>query len=272
MKARARLTLCDAQRIHNRGVRLLGLLLAGLPAAAGAAPALTPGQAAMSGYWHNVLPPGVPFAPTPPDIYAKMRPSTAAKFAKDQAALAAGQFVSDPNTECMPAAIGGTGSSGGLAYSEEVLVEPRQVSFLYELNRGMRFAYVGKQHPAKLAPRWQGDSIAHWEGDTLVVDTIGFNDKNMLMLGSNLKLLSTDNVAMSSKMHVVEHYRILPNGELEDIAVFADPGAFTAPFTLTTHFVRTGPFQEYICAENNHEGGVPTSTGGTTAFDLPTTP
>ena len=226
----------------------------------------------MSGYWHNILPPGQIYTPTPPDVYAKMQPWVTAQYAKDAAAAAANQFVPNANTECMPSAVGGSSSSGGLAYSEAIMIEPRQATFLYELNRDIRFAYIGKTHPQKLAPCWEGDSVAHWEGDTLVVDTIGFNDKNQLMLGANEKLSITDNIPITSKMHVVERYRMLADGTLEDIATFDDPGAFTAPFTLTTRFQRTRPFQEYICQENNHEGGVPTSSGVPTPNTMPKAP
>ena len=275
----ARVRLGAVRSAANLGAAGLGILIFASLAAphvqakdVPAAMTLTPGQAAMSGYWHNITPPGQPFSPTPPDVIAKMQPWVASIYAKDTAASAAGDFVPNPNTACMPSAVGGTGSSGGLAYSAAIAVEPRQVSFFYELNRGIRFAYVGQLHPAKLSPSWQGHSIAHWEGDTLVVDTLGFNDKNRLMLGANLKTQSTDNIPMSSKMHVVERYTVLANGQLEDIATFDDPGAFTAPFTLTTHFSRAQPFQEYICAENNHEGGVPTASGGVTGFTLPKPP
>ena len=65
---------------------------------------------------------------------------------------------------------------------------------------------------------------------------------------------------MTSKMHVVEQLHVV-NGVLEDHATYDDPGAFTAPFTVDLKFDRSEAFQEYICAENNREGGVPTATG-----------
>ena len=80
-------------------------------------------------------------------------------------------------------------------------------------------------------------------------------------MGVNLKARTTDELPMTSKMHIVERYRLLPGDILEDQATFDDPGAFTAPFALTRRFKRSQPFQEFICQENNHEGGFPTANG-----------
>ena len=224
---------------------------------------LSPAKGAMTGHWHEVLPPGLPFAPTPPDVFAKMQPWVAAKVAKEAEAQMRGEFVPDPGTTCMPAAVPGTGSTGGLAYGFDILAERKQVTFLYQLNHNARIVYIGQDPPAHLTPRWTGYSVGHWEGDVLVVESMGFNDQNKMKIGVNLKTSSSANIPMSSKMHIVERYRLEPNGQLEDEATFDDPGAFTAPFTLTSHYKRTEPLQEYICQENNHEGGFPTSSGQT---------
>ena len=234
---------------------------------------LPPAHAAMSGYWQDVTPPEHSFSPTPPDILAKLQPSAAERFKGEQATAAKGDFVPDPGTMCMPSSIPGTGSTGGPAYSFEVLVEPRTVTFLYELSRNSRIAYVGQTQTANFSASWTGHSVAHWEGDTLVVDSLGFNDQNKLKIGANLKTQSSNNLPMSAKMHIVERYRILPDGRLEDQATFDDPGAYTAPFTLVSHYVHGQPFQEYICQENNKEGGIPTASGGRTpnTFAKPST-
>ncbi len=218
-------------------------------------------HAAMDGYWNTIVPPGTAYPPTSPDILAKMRPWTAEAYAKVLAAQTTGEFVPNSNTECMPNAVPGSGSNGGLAYGIDVLVEPRQVTVLYEVNRVASFIYLDQQHPARLAPSWMGHAIGHWEGDTLVVDTVGFNDRNEINVGDNVKIHTPDLLRMTAQMHVVERLRLLPNGQLEDQAIFDDPGAFTAPFTIVTHYRRGQPFQEYICQDNNREGGFPTATG-----------
>ena len=243
---------------------LAALLVAAAPdsrAADQTADAVSPSHAAFSGFWHSALPITQPFTPTPPDVLAKMQPWVAAQHAKDLAAQAAGKFLADPTTTCMPAFVPGAGVPGGGAYGIDILVEPRQVTFLYEAGRGMRFVYLGQKQPTKLEPSWMGHSVGHWEGDVLVVDTRGFNEKNEVPVGVNLAARQSDSLRMTSQMHIVERYRMMPNGQLEDQATFDDPGAFTAPFTLTYAYRRAEPFQEYICQENNLEGGYPTARG-----------
>jgi hypothetical protein len=147
---------------------------------------------------------------------------------------------------------------GGPAYGIEIIVEPKQVTFLYEENRTLRLAYIDQKHPPDLKPSWLGHSIGRWEGDVLVVDSVGFNDRNMLVEG----------IPVTDKLHVVQRLRVV-EGRLEDSATFEDAGAFTAPFTVVSRFEHGEPFQEYICAENNKEGGVPTATGASTPYRLP---
>ena len=103
-----------------------------------------------------------------------------------------------------------------------------------------------------------GHSIGRWEGDTLVIDTIGFNDSNML----------TEGLPFTHQMLIVQRLSMV-GGRLVDEATFEDPGTFTAPLKVTNRFEPGTPFQEYICAENNSEGGIPTATGKPSAAALP---
>jgi hypothetical protein len=223
---------------------------------------LSSDQMALNGYWGTwkrfmgTKPPQMTDAKDFAIAATKLQPWAKEIHDKEVAADAAGRFVPSNTTTCYPDWIAGSFIVD--AYSIDILVEPKQVTFLSEAGRAARIAYIGQSHPATLGPSWMGNSVGHWEGDTLVVDTIGFNDRARLLF----------RVPMTPRMHIVERLRVEDN-VLEDEAVFDDPGAFTAPFTVTTHFDRSKPYQEYICAENNHEGGVPTSTGGTTKSDLP---
>lgn len=227
---------------------------------------LRPGQMALNGYWGTwkrfmaTAGPGHPPELTNARDFAaaaaKLQPWAKTKYDQAVAADASGQFVPSNTTSCYPDWIAGSGIFD--AYGIEILVERRQVTFLAEAGRSMRFVYIDQPHPRSLEPSWMGHSVGHWEGDTLVVDTIGFNERSALPF----------RVPMTPQMHVVERLRVV-DGVLEDQAIFDDPGAFTGPFTVTTHFDRGTPYQEYICAENNHEGGVPTADGGRTKSDLP---
>jgi hypothetical protein len=268
---------------RNRGAvvvslaALAGLLLLAAPAARAAGP-LTAGQMALNGYWGNAPATGpAPVAPpvraattapppTPPGngggrvtimdlIRPKMLPRTVEETAKFAAALAAGVYRPTAFMRCYPATVPGV--AGGGLYGTEVLVEPATVTFLYDSNRVARIVYIDQQHPANLEPSWLGHTIGHWEGDTLVTDTIGFNDKITLNPGVD--------VPITHQMHVVQRVRVV-NGALEIQGVLDDPGAFTSSFTITNTFKRGTPFPETICPENNLEGGVATSDGGTTPY------
>jgi len=177
-------------------------------------------------------------------------------------AEASGEQQRTPNNLCLPSAVPGTGVPGGGAYGIAILIEPGLVSFLYEENRTIRVVYMDRAARDSRLQSWLGHSTGHWDGDVLVIDTIGFNDMNML----------TEGVPMTAKMQVNQRLRIV-NGKLVDEARFTDPGAFNGPFTVTNRFEPSQPFQEYICAENNHEGGVPTAHGVPTqaAFKVPLT-
>ena len=174
------------------------------------------------------------------------------------AAEAQGQQQRTPGNLCLPYAIPGTGVPGGPAYSMQLLIEPHHVAFLYQENRQIRIARIGGEHPPRLTPGWLGDSIAHWEGNTLVVDTIGFNDSNLM----------GDTVPFTQAMHIVQRLSV-EDGKLVDRAVFTDPKTFNQPFEAVHRFEATEPFQEYLCAEDNREGGVPTDSGKPTPYRLP---
>lgn len=259
-----------------------------------AAPALTAGQMALNGYWRVVPPPSAPpggppvgappqsvaesrlvgLPPGPPPgggaapgagpmgaIVNTMQPWALAEFVKTHAIASAGQYFSTPTSRCLPSWVPGTGVPGGPAYNIAILIEPRHVTFFAELDRMMRIVHIDQKHPAGLAPSWSGHSVGHWEGDTLVVDTTGFNDKNVL----------ANAVPMTSRMHIVQRLRVV-DGKLEDKATFDDPGALTGIFERILRYAPGKAFQEYICAENNYFGGVPTSTGQPTPFTFPKSP
>jgi hypothetical protein len=96
-----------------------------------------------------------------------------------------------------------------------------------------------------VTPSRAGHSYGYWEGDTLVVDTIGFNERTFV---DNYRTPHT------SRMHVVERFRLIDGGQtLEDHITVEDPGAFNMPWTAIQQWRRTnrGPLEEISCAENN---------------------
>jgi hypothetical protein len=102
----------------------------------------------------------------------------------------------------------------------------------------------GRAHPNDPFPTWQGHSVGRWEGDTLVVDTVGLNDKVSLTLTEH---------PQTERMHVVERIRRPDRGRLEIEVTLDDPGAYSKPWkvTRTLTLAPNEELQEYVCAENN---------------------
>src|SRR5438552_8039250 len=100
----------------------------------------------------------------------------------------------------------------------------------------------GRSFPKELEPSWQGYSIGRWEGDTLVIDTIGLNDKTWLNIYPH-----------TAKLHITDRVRRLDLGHLEVETTFDDPETFKAPLraTIVNVLVPDEEIEEYVCAENN---------------------
>ena len=126
----------------------------------------------------------------------------------------------------------------------EVIQTPGRVILLYEFNHLVRQIFTdGRKHNTDLGPTWMGDSIGTWEGDTLVVDTIGFNDKTWLDRAGH---------PHSQDLHVMERIR-RPNHDSLQIAVtMEDPKAYSKPWndTLTYKLQPKWNITEMICEDN----------------------
>jgi hypothetical protein len=126
----------------------------------------------------------------------------------------------------------------------QILQTPREVIEIFEYDHTVRYIYTdGRKHPPDLTPSYNGHSIGHWEGDALVVDTIGLNGKNWL-----------DRVGHpeSSAMHVTERIRRVDENTLQVDFVFDDPKNYTKPWTAQVRF-RLHPdwdILEHVCEDN----------------------
>jgi hypothetical protein len=101
----------------------------------------------------------------------------------------------------------------------------------------------GRPHPKDPNPTWLGDSIGRWEGDTLVVDSVGFNGKSWI---------DAAGLPTTESLHVIERFRRIDRGYLEIEHTIDDPKAYTKPWTFTIHpMLLDGELMEYICQENN---------------------
>jgi hypothetical protein len=101
----------------------------------------------------------------------------------------------------------------------EILQTPGKVVMLYEYDHFVREIYTdGRQHPKDPNPSWMGDSIGKWEGDTLVVDSVGFNDKTWL---------DNEGHPHSEDLHVVERIHRASHDTLTIDVTIDDPKAYT---------------------------------------------
>jgi hypothetical protein len=104
----------------------------------------------------------------------------------------------------------------------------------------------GRGHPKDLNPSFFGHSIGHWEGDTPVVDTVGFNDKGWL---------DTLGRPQTEKMHLVERYRRIDLGHLEVETTVEDPDTYLKPWVTKTvsDLAAKQELLEYVCTENERD-------------------
>ena len=147
----------------------------------------------------------------------------------------------DPQANCLP-----FGIPRGAPYPWRMVQVPGYIYILYEGNiHSFRQIFMdGRKHPDDPDPTWYGHSTGRWEKDTLVVDTVGFNDKFWFdYLGH----------PHTEKLHTVERYMRTDLGNMTIEVTIDDPGAYSKPFT-TRGQARLAPGEElleYICQENN---------------------
>jgi len=112
---------------------------------------------------------------------------------------------------------------------ELVPVSAKIVMLFEDLSHGMqRTIYLKRGHPAKLEPNWLGDSVGRWEGDTLVVDTIGFNDQTWL---------NEEGAQHSDALHLVERIRPVLGGQYLEYKIAAeDPKTLAKPYSYTRYY------------------------------------
>ncbi len=114
-----------------------------------------------------------------------------------------------------------------------------------ELFASTRHIYLNVPHTKKPKPSWYGESVGHYEGDTLVVDTIGQNDKTYV---DNYRTPHT------TQIHVIERFRMVNDGKSLEVKIWVDdPGAFNMPWTArsTWRRIQTGQLIEDYCEPQN---------------------
>src|SRR5579863_5937339 len=149
----------------------------------------------------------------------------------------------DPETNCLP-----TGVPRQAPYPWKVIEAPPYIYFLFEGNiHSYRQIFMdGRKHPANPDPTWYGHSIGHFEDDTLVIDSVGFNDKFWFDFVGH---------PHTEQLHTIERYTRTSLENLTEEVTIDDPGAYKNPFTIvSSHRLLPGDeLMEYICQENNRD-------------------
>ena len=182
----------------------------------------------------------------------------------------------NPSNQCWPNGVPYAFWNLGL----QMLQEPDKVTIIYVFNHEFREVRLNESHPAKLTPSWYGDSVGHYEGDTLVIDTVGIKIGPFAMVDHY-------GTPHSEALHVIERYRLIDYEAAKealardakenyrfpaanDSGVIVDPnfrgrhlqleltvedeGVFTAPWSATvTYRPASGEWPEFVCAENPNE-------------------
>jgi hypothetical protein len=160
---------------------------------------------------------------------------------KDNDEVLAGKIAYTARQSCKPGGVPGFSLFGGPFY---FLQTPKEVSILFEGNQEVRHVYLDVPHSTNVKPSWYGESIGHYEGDTLVVDTIGLNTQNPV---DNYRTPHTE------KLHVVERYKLSDDGkQLELLMTIDDPDTYNQPWQAIRRYRQVkATMAEEICAEGN---------------------
>ena len=199
------------------------------------APRLANGQPDFSGLWQgggpvNDISQGLPKGETLP-LLPSARKILESRLSKD-----------DPAANCLP-----SGVPRIAPYPWRIVQTPTHIYFLFEGNiHSYRQIFMdGRKHPTDPDPTWYGHSIGRFEGNTLVVDTVGFNDKFWFDFAGH---------PHTEQLHTIERFRRPSPDTLEYEVTIDDPGAYTRPFTLYgSHTAAKTELMEYICNENNQD-------------------
>lgn len=129
----------------------------------------------------------------------------------------------------------------------EIMATPGKVTMLIEEFTNFRQVFMGEQHPAsdEIDPSYMGHSVGRWEGDTLVVDTVGLTERTAL---------DPVGTPHSDQLHIVERFRRIAEDKLELVVLVEDPKTFTRPWTARTTFqaVPQMRLRENICENNRN--------------------
>jgi hypothetical protein len=172
-----------------------------------------------------------------------LQPWVVAQMKKTNDDVLAGKVPFIARERCYPAGVPGF-DIYNRGQPVHIIQTKGEVLMINELYASTRRIYLNVPHSANPKPSWYGESVGHYEGDTLVIDTIGLNTKSFI------DLYRTPH---SEKLHVVERWRIIEADSILEVRFTVDdPDTYYKPWTAIQRFRRVPtPMDEEVCAEGN---------------------
>jgi hypothetical protein len=188
----------------------------------------------LNGVW------SAPFTPDISKVLGHQPPFTpygAARFAKEDE-------IDDPLTKCLPIGPARGIQAGIMPF--QIVQTPSVFAILFENQHTFRIIHTdGRSHPKDLDPTWFGDSIGKWDGDTLIVDTVGIDDRTWL---------DTAGHEHSDQLHLVERFQKMDSNNIKWTVTFEDAKYFTEPWAITLPIARQNTeIMSYSCEENEKD-------------------
>lgn len=240
--------------IRRAGLLALALTLAPMlapPAQAQNASAVPLGSGSLSGVWANAeykftggFTARQRAIRTADGQVPPLLPAATAELEKRLTEADKGNVFANTLSQCLPG--GMPQMLLGAAYPVQIIEAPGQITMLFEEQNHFRTIRLDGTHPKDPDPSYMGDSIGHWEGDTLVVDTIGLNDH------TTLDMVGTPH---SEALHLTERYRRVSASLMEARFTIDDPQTFSHPWEAKITYRPAEPgthINEYICENNRN--------------------
>ncbi|HTA46437.1 MAG TPA: carboxypeptidase-like regulatory domain-containing protein [Bryobacteraceae bacterium] len=204
------------------------------PAPSGPAPRTADGKPDLSGVWYTQRPID-PGKPEPLPWAQKLFEERAASNSKDS-----------PGAHCLPRGI----TNAGALFPFKLVQTPTLLVMIFEddVPSHRQVFLDGRPHPKDADPKWMGHSVGHWEGDTLVIDTVGFDARSWL---------DAQGHPHTEMMHVIERFHRPDLGHLEIEFTIDDPGAYKKPWIIkrASDIDLNDDVGEYVCSENEKDAG-----------------
>jgi hypothetical protein len=206
---------------------------------AGPTPRTADGKPDFSGNWQpNAIRQNVDMIGA--GVEVPMLPEARAIYDKRKAALGR----EDPEARCLPP---GVPRMSTTPYPWRIVQTPKLIVIVYEGGAHIwrQIFMDGRPHDPKVEQTWLGDSIGHWDGDALVIETVGQND---------ITWIDAAGIPHTTDMKVTERISRPDLGHLEIVHTVEDPKTFSKPWSFTTKpTLLKGELIEYICQENNKD-------------------